>query len=353
MDRVETLIKEFTEATGVSGSEEEIFGLMKRHLDSIAEIGKDRLGSFISVLKGKADRPRVMLVAHMDEIGLMVSHFHGNFVRFNVLGGWWPPRLVGLPVKIRTSRGDVFGVVGGKSPFHMEREEREKPIRPKELFIDVGLAGKQKPESLGIRPGDPVVPHLPFTILKGKKTYMAKAWDNRVGCVIVIEAMRRLARASFPNTVYGVGTVQEEVGIRGAVTSSRRINPDVCFALDVNIAQDIPGSPEGSTERLGAGVSICVYDATLIPNTRLRDLVVSVAEKKKIPYHYSAVPYGGTDGGRVHLNEYGVPTLVIGVPTRYIHSAAGIIHRKDVDSAVRLVFEVAKILDAKTVEGLV
>jgi putative aminopeptidase FrvX len=181
MDRVETLMKEFTEATGVSGSEEEIFGLMKRHLDSIAEIEKDRLGSFISVLKGKAEHPRVMLVSHMDEIGLMVSHFNGNFIRFNALGGWWPPRLIGLPVKIRTSRGDVLGVVSGKSPFHMEREEREKPIRPKDLFIDVGLTGTQKPESLGIRPGDPVVPHFPFSTLKGKKTYMAKAWDNRIG----------------------------------------------------------------------------------------------------------------------------------------------------------------------------
>ncbi len=353
MDRVEGMMKEFTEAMGVSGSEEEIFELMRGHLASIAETEKDRLGSFISVLKGNDEGPRVMLVAHMDEIGLMVSHFSGGFIRFNTLGGWWPPRLVGLPVRIRTSRGDVLGVIHGKSPFHMEKDEREKPVRPKELFIDVGLTGKQKPESLGIRPGDPVVPHFPFTILKGKKTYMAKAWDNRIGCVIVIEAMRRLAKTRLPNTIYGVGTVQEEVGIRGAVTSSRRINPDVCFALDVNIAQDLPGSPEGSTERLGTGVSICVYDATLIPNTRLRDLVVSVAEKKKIPYHFSAVPYGGTDGGRVHLNEYGVPTLVIGVPTRYIHSPAGIIHRKDFDSAVTLVVEAVKVLDAKTVAGLI
>ncbi|HUV37242.1 MAG TPA: M42 family metallopeptidase [Patescibacteria group bacterium] len=353
MDRVETMMKEFTEATGVSGSEEEIFELMRGHLGSIAETEKDRLGCFIAKLRGKKERPRVMLVAHMDEIGLMVSHFQGNFIRFNALGGWWPPRLIGMPVRVRTSRGDVYGVVNGKSPFHMEREEREKPIRTNELFIDVGCTGKQKPGSLGIRPGDPVVPHFPFTILKGGKTYMAKAWDNRIGCVIVIETMRRLAKADLPNTIYGVGTVQEEVGIRGAVTSSRRINPDVCFALDVNIAQDIPASPEGSTEHLGAGVSICVYDATLIPNTRLRDLVVSVAEKKKIPYHYSAVPYGGTDGGRVHLNEYGVPTLVIAVPTRYIHSTAGIIHRKDFDSAVRLIAEVAKVLDGKTVEGLV
>jgi putative aminopeptidase FrvX len=294
-----------------------------------------------------------MLAAHMDEIGFMVSYFTGRFIRFNTLGGWWPPRILGLPVRIRTSRGDVPGVIASKSPFHMEEKERKEPLKDKDLFIDVGLSGKKSPESLGIRPGDPVVPNIPFTVLKGGKTYMAKAWDDRIGCVMVIEALRRMAKLRLTNSVYGVGTVQEEVGIRGAVTSGHKINPDVCLTLEVTVAQDIPGSPEGSTEKLGSGASICVYDATLIPNTKLRDLVAGVAEKSGIPYHFSAIPFGGTDGGKVHLNESGVPTLVIGVPTRYIHSAAGIIHRKDFDSALRLVVEVVKKLDEKTVQKLV
>jgi endoglucanase len=234
----------------------------------------------------------------------------------------------------------------------MEERERKELPKLKDLYIDVGLSGKKKPETLGIRPGDPIVPWYPFTILKGGRTYMAKAWDDRVGCVMVVEVLRKLARLKRSNAVYGVGTVQEEVGIRGAVTSGRRIDPDVCLALEVNIAQDIPGSPEGSPEKLGSGVSICVFDATLIPNTRLRDLVAGVAESRKIPYHFSAVPYGGTDGGKVHLNRFGVPTLVIAVPTRYIHSTAGIIHRKDFDNAVRLVTEVVKRLDRTTVQGL-
>lgn len=353
MDRIEGLMKEFTEADGVSGSEGKIFELMKGHLDPIAEIEKDRLGSFIAKLKGGREKPRVMLVAHMDEIGLMVSHFQGKFIKFNALGGWWPPRLVGLPVRIITSRGDVPGVVASKSPFHMNKDERERPLKSKEFYIDVGLTGKKGPGGLGIRPGDPIVPRFDFTALKGGKAYMAKAWDDRMGCLVVVEALRRLAKVRLPNTVYGVGTVQEEVGIRGAVTSGRRINPDVCFAIDVSIAQDTPGAPEGTGEKLGGGVSICVYDATLIPNTRLRDFVVSTAEKKKIPYHYSAVPYGGTDGGKVHLNEFGVPTLVIGVPTRYIHSAAGIIYRRDFDNAVKLMVEVVKGLDEKAIRRLI
>jgi endoglucanase len=352
MDRTELLLKELTEAAGVSGAESEIFAILKKHLGTVAEVGSDRLGSFIGKLKNGAKEPRVMLAAHMDEIGLMVSHFTGNFLRFNTIGGWWPPRLAGMHVRVRTAKGYIPGVVSTKSPFMMEKEEREKPIKPKEMYIDVGLSGEKKPESLGIRPGDPVVPVFPFTVMPGKKTYMAKAWDDRVGCAIMIEVLQKLSKTKLPNCVYGVGTVQEEVGVRGAATSGHSVSPDVCFAIDVSISHDLPGSPEGAPEKLGAGVSICVYDAMLIPNTRLRDLVADVADRKKIPYHFSAVPYGGTDGGRIHLNEAGVPTLVLGVPSRYAHNAAGIIHRKDYDSAVKLLVEVIKALDAKTVAGL-
>jgi endoglucanase len=352
MDRIEELLKELTEAAGVSGAEDDIFALMKKHLGKITEVSGDRLGSFIGKLSKGADSPRIMLTAHMDEIGLMVSHFSGGFVRFNALGGWWPPRLIGLPVRIITGKGDIPGVVATRSPFLIEKEERDKPVKPKDMFIDIGLTGKKKPESLGIRPGDPVVPVFPFTVLRGSRTYMAKAWDDRLGCAVIVEAMSKLAKLSLPNCVYAVGTVQEEVGIRGAVTSGHAVSPDVCFAVDVNIAQDIPGCPEEGAEKLGAGVSICVYDATLIPNTKLRDLVAGIADRKKIPYHFSAVPFGGTDGGRIHLNEAGVPTLVIGIPTRYIHSAAGIMHRKDFDSAVKLIVEVTRALDARTVAGL-
>ncbi len=352
MDRTEQLLKEFTDAAGVSGAESEVFALMKKHLGKITEISGDRLGSFIGKLSKGKDAPRVMLTAHMDEIGLMVSHFSGNFIRFNPLGGWWSPKLVGLPVRIITRKGDIHGVVATRSPFLMEKDERDKPVKPKDMFIDVGLVGKKKPESLGIRPGDPVVPVFPFTTLHGGKAYMAKAWDDRLGCAAICEVMHKLSKLPLPNSVYAVGTVQEEVGIRGAVTSGHEVSPDVCFAIDVNIARDLPGSSDEEPEKLGGGVSICVYDATLIPNTKLRDLVADVADKKKIPYHFSAIPFGGTDGGRIHLNESGVPTLVIGIPTRYIHSAAGIVYRKDYDNAVKLLVEVTRVLDAKTVAGL-
>lgn len=352
MDRIEELFREFTEASGVSGFEDEVAALMQSHLADIAEIETDKLGSLIARLKKSKDSPSIMLAAHMDEIGFLVSYFSSSFVKFNKLGGWWVPRMIGLPVKIRTSKGDVPGVIASKSPFHMNEKERKEIPDVKDLYIDVGLAKGKSPRSLGIRPGDPIAIDLPFKRLKPRGTYMAKAWDDRVGCVMLVEVMRRLSRSSLPNAVYGVGTVQEEVGIRGAVTSSYQINPDVCIILEVNIAQDIPGSPDGSPEGLGEGVSIYVYDATLIPNRALKELVIDVATRKKIPYHLSAVPVGGTDGGRIHINARGVPTIVIGVPVRYIHSAAGILVRKDFDNAVRLVYEVVKSLDGKTVDRL-
>ncbi len=353
MDRIEELLKEFTEAVGVPGSEKAVADLMTRHLSPVAAVEKDRLGSVIARLTGAREKPKVMLAAHMDEVGFMVSHFAGSFVKFNPLGGWWGPMMLGLPVTIRTSRGDVPGVIVSKNPFEMDEEQRKAPLKAKDLFIDVGLIGKKSPETLGIRPGDPVAPRFDFTMLPAGRTYMAKAWDDRVGCVMIVEAMRALSKLKLPNAVYGAGTVQEEVGTRGAVTSAFTVGPDVAFILEVDIAQDTPGSGEGSLARLGGGVSIYVYDATLIPNTKLRDHVVAVAERKKIPFQYSAVPVGGTDGGRVHLTAGGVPTMVIGVPARHIHSAAGIICRKDFDNAVKLVIEVVKTLDAKTVSALV
>ncbi len=353
MDRIEKMMKEFTETAGVSGAEEEVFALMKKHLGKIASIDKCGLGSFVGHLKKGRKKPRIMIAGHMDEVGLMVSHFSGSFIKFNTIGGWWAPRLLGLPVRIKTSKGCVRGVIASKSPFHMEPEERKKEIKTKELYIDVGLTGDKKPEKLGIMPGDPVVPDTPFLPLDGGKTYLAKAWDNRIGCMVVVETLKKLSRLDIPNAVYGVGTVQEEVGLRGAVTSGYHVNPDVALTVDVGIAQDIPGGPEGGMEKLGGGVSICVYDNSLIPNRKLRDLVISVADKKKIPYHFSSISVGGTDGGKLHMDRSGVPTIVFGIPTRYIHSGAGILARSDFENAVKLVVEVVKSLDEKTVRKLI
>jgi endoglucanase len=184
------------------------------------------------------------------------------------------------------------------------------------------------------------------------RTYLAKAWDDRIGCAIMIDVLRRLTKEKHPNSVSAVGTVQEEVGLRGATTSAAVVDPDVAFALEVSIAHDTPGFSPEDTEALGSGPAVLVYDRSMIPNRNLLDLALDVAAEHKIPYHLASVDKGGTDTGKIHMNKAGVPSLVIGVATRYIHSHIGMIHRTDYDNAVRLVTEIIKVLDARKVASL-
>lgn len=354
MDRTEELFKELTEAHGVSGHEEEVSRIMAGHLSKAAQISYDNLGSLIAEQRGTSEHPKVMLAGHMDEVGFMVKGItKEGFIKFLPLGGWWGHVVLSQRVSIRTSQGDVIGVVGSKPPHELEPEEKKKVLQLKDMYIDVGASSDfDVKKKLKIRPGDPITPLSPFTVMNNKKAYMAKAWDNRIGCALVIQVLEKMANIPHPNTIYGVGTVQEEVGLRGAITSSNQVGPDLAFAVDVSLARDMPDF-EDKPERLGAGPSILVYDGSMIPNCRLRDLVVDTAEANKIPYHFTSIEGGGTDGGRIHLNKFGVPTLTMGVPTRYIHGHVGILHRDDYDNAVRLLTEVLKKLDHKELKKIV
>jgi endoglucanase len=221
------------------------------------------------------------------------------------------------------------------------------------MHIDIGAAkGFDVEKQLGVRPGDPIVPWSPFMMMGNPKTYLAKAWDDRIGCAMMIDVMRRLTKERHPNALYAVGTVQEEVGLRGATTSAAVVDPDVAFAVEVSIAHDTPGFPADEVEALGNGPAILVYDGSMLPNRNLLDLAQDVAAKHKIPYHLASIGRGGTDTGKIHLNRAGVPSLVIGVSTRYIHSHIGIIHRSDYDNSVRLLTEMVKVLDARKVAAL-
>ena len=351
MDSTEQLFKELTEASGVPGYESEVRTVIRRHLEPIARIEHDKLGSIIGVKRGVADSPRVMLAGHMDEVGFMVSLITDDgFVRFVSLGGWWEQVMLAQRVVIKTSAGDVFGLLGAKPPHLLDREEAKKPVEKKDMYIDIGATSADEVKACGVRLGDPIIPICPFTVLSPGKTYMAKAWDDRLGCALFIQALERLKHQEHFNTVYSVGTVQEEVGLRGAKTSVYNVNPDVAIILEVDIAGDVPGiKPEESAIKLGKGPTLLLYDARMIPNLRLRDLVISVAEENQIPLQFSTVRGGATDGGIIHLHNEGVPTVVIGVPTRHIHSHAGILRRDDYDRALDLLVKLIMRLDAATV----
>jgi putative aminopeptidase FrvX len=347
------LLRSLTEAAGAPGFEGPVREVARRHAAGLGELGGDRLGSLTVTRRGTADRPRILLGGHLDEVGFMVTHVTPEgFLRFQTLGGWWEPVMVAQRVTVQGRQGEVPGVIGCKPPHVLSGEERREPIDKRDLFIDVGAGSAAEVEAMGIRPGDPVVPFCPFTEMAGGRLLMGKAFDDRAGCALVLETLRQLG-TDHPNTVVGVLTVQEETGLRGAQTVAAAVEPDVAIALDVGIAGDTPGmKPEEARSRLGGGPVALLFDASLIPNPRLRDLVADTAAAHGIPLQYDTIPGGGNDGGRFQLHAAGVPTICLGVAARYIHSAASVIARDDFDRTVDLLVALVRRLDRATVEGL-
>jgi endoglucanase len=232
-------------------------------------------------------------------------------------------------------------------------EARKKSIEITDMFIDIGASSKEQAMEWGVLPGDQIVPYFEFTVMNDEKMLLAKAWDNRIGCAVAIDVMKNLHNTQHENIAYSVATVQEEVGLRGAKTAAATIQPDIGFAIDVGVAGDTPGITEKeATSKLGKGPTIVVFDASMVSHKGLRDFVVQTADELNIPYQYDSMPGGGTDAGGIHLTGHGVPSLSIGIPSRYIHTHAAMIHRDDYENAVKLLTEVIKRLDQKTVEQI-
>ncbi|MBP2077378.1 M42 family metallopeptidase [Oceanobacillus polygoni] len=356
LDETLTMFKALTDANGIPGNEKEVRDVFESYIRPFAdEITVDNLGSSIAKKVGEANGPKIMVAGHLDEIGFMVTRIDDKgFVYFQTVGGWWNQVMLAQRVTIMGSKGDVTGVIGSKPPHILSAEARKKPYEIKDMFIDIGASSKEEAAEFGVKPGDSVVPYFEFTPMKNEKLLLAKAWDNRIGLAIAIEVLKRLKDEEHPNVVYGVGTIQEEVGLRGAKTSAHAIQPDIGFAVDVGIAGDTPGIRESEADnKLGEGPQIVLYDASMVSHKGLRDLVVKTADEKDIPYQFTSIAGGGTDSGSIHLTGNGVPSLSITIATRYIHSHAGILHRDDFENAVKLIVEVIKKLDAQTVKELV
>jgi endoglucanase len=353
-DETLELLRELTEASGISGYEQEVREIIRRHLQNITVIEQDLLGSIVCRKNGKTEIPRIMIAGHMDEIGFIVKLITDEgFIKFSPVGGWWGHVMLAQRVAIKTQKGNVPGLIGSKPPHILSEEERKKLLDPKDMYIDIGATSSDEVKGLGIRPGDPIIPVFPFTLSGTGKTYLAKGFDDRVGCALLIDVIKNLVHENHPNTVYGVGTVQEEVGLRGARTSTWVVEPDVGLTMETGVAGDVPDvKKEDAQAKLGKGPVIVIRDGSMIPNLRLRDLFIETAEELRIPYQFDLLERGGTDSGVIHLHRRGVPNLVIAVPTRHIHSHAGIIHRDDYDQTVKLVTAVVKKLDAQAVEGL-
>ncbi|MDA4136139.1 MAG: M42 family metallopeptidase [Thaumarchaeota archaeon] len=351
------LLKSLSESFGPSGFERETASIVKEAGKKYSdEVSFDKLGSVVFKKRGKSDSPRILLAGHMDEVGFVVSGIEkeSGYLTFSPLGGWFDQVLLGHRVTVRTKKGDVTGIIASKPPHLLSADERDKVVKLDSMFIDIGATSKEVAEKeFGVRIGDPVAPLSEFIEVKGKTVVMGKAFDDRIGTFVGLEVLKRLRveKVQHPNTVFVAGTVQEEVGLRGAQTVANLISPDVAIALEVDIAGDVPGiRPQEAPTRMGKGVSILMFDTSMIPNQALKAFVIETAEKERIPHQLSMVK-GGTDAGRFHMNATGCPSIVLGVPTRHIHSHSAVADLSDVDSAIRLVVALIKRLDAKTVES--
>ena len=333
-------LKKLSEAVGVSGREDEVRQIVVDAIaDRVDEYRVDSIGNVIALKKGNGSSGlKVMLAAHMDEVGFMISQIEeSGLLRFFKVGGL-DDRI--LPAKV-VWIGDnkVPGVIGLK-PVHLsKREERSKPVKSDKLTIDIGAGSKAEAEKL-VKQGDYATFATEFVELdsegEGWRTVRGKAFDDRAGCAVLIE----LLATQYPFDLYAVFTVQEEVGLRGARVAAFAVEPDYAFALEGTGANEIPTKKDISpSTRLGQGPAITIMDRSFIADQRLVRLLVDTAEEKGIPYQFKQPGIGGTDAGAIHLTKEGVPSVTVAVPCRYIHAPAAILSLDDFDHTVQLMRE--------------
>ena len=333
------LMRELCLASGVSGGEDEVAEIIERELKDVADnIERDVMGNIIVTKKGSKKAPKIMLDAHMDEIGLMVKYIDDNgYILFSKIGGINDQMLMNQTVTIHSSVGeDVIGVIGSKPPHVTKPEERNKVVNYDSMFIDIGAKDKEDAEKM-VRVGDLMTFNSLF-VEYPNNLVMGKAMDNRVGCYVLIEVLKRV---DADVTVYGVGSVQEEVGLKGAKTAAFKLNPDYALALDVTLSGDHPGiKPEEAPVVMGKGPALIISDASgrgILTQPAVRDLLIKAGEENDIDYQLEVSDGGTTDGTAIHLTREGIPTGVISVPTRYIHTPVSICSMDDIKSTIELI----------------
>jgi putative aminopeptidase FrvX len=337
---MEDLLKKLVDAPSISGSEENVRDLMEKELKRyVDEIKIDKIGNLIA-RKGKGS-PKVMLAAHMDELGLMVKFIDKKgFIKFDMIGGWDERILPAKKFKIHGSKGSVVGVIGSKPPHIQEKEEQKLPFKLKDMYIDVGARNKKDVEKAGIRVGD-------FITRYGQLDHMISpritgyGFDNRIGCLVMIETMRRLKKVK--GSVYAVGTIQEELGLIGVRGPAFGIEPDVVLAIDTTIAGGTPELKPGEVSiNLGCGPALAIKDAVGVINPKVKKWITETAKKTKIPLQYEVMSGGATDASVIPMIREGIPSGSILIPSRYVHTPVEVADMKDVEDAVKLVVEIVR-----------
>jgi putative aminopeptidase FrvX len=343
--KIKGLLEKLSNAHGISGYEGDIRKIIQKEIKPyVDEIKVDSFGNLITIKKGGS--PSVMLAAHTDEIGLMVKYIDDEgFIRFAKVGGWFDQTLLNQRVLLHTKKGTVAGVIGSKPVHVMQEDERKKPIEAKDMFIDVGVSSKDEAASLGIEPGVTASLDRGLVALAGDRV-TGKAFDDRAGAAVLLTVMQRIANLDLKPTVMGVFTVQEEVGLKGAKTSAFGLNPDVALAIDTCIPGDHPGiKKEDSAIQIGRGPAIAVIDASgrgIITHPRVLEWLRETAKAKGIPCQLEVAEGGTTDATAISLTREGIPSGVVSIATRYIHTPVEVLSLQDLESTVGLVVEAVK-----------
>lgn len=317
-------------ASGVSGNEDEVRQVLKDEVSQyVDETNTDSMGNLFAVKKG--NETKVMITAHMDEVGLFVDLVENNgFVRFKKIGGIDDRVLLSKKVLVGKSKSP--GIIGMK-PIHLQspNERGQNVISSDDMYIDMGLTGK---DDKLVKVGDTAIFATKFS--QSGDILMGKAFDDRAGCAVLTELLKR----TYPFTLYGVFTVQEESGLRGAKIAAYRVNPDFAFVLEGTTAVDTPTKRDVSpSTNLGAGPAITIMDRATISNRELVNLLVDTANKEKIPYQFKRTITGGTDAGVIHLTHGGIPTVTVSVPVRYIHTPVNLMRFSDFKNTVELMYK--------------
>lgn len=328
------LLRRLSETPGVSGREEQVRAIVVEQLKPLVdELSVDALGNVIAIKRGSSDR-KVMLAAHMDEIGFMARYIdERGFVRIQPLGGFDPRTLVAQRVVVHTRGGErLRGVLTpATKPIHLLGDERPGTPKLEEFYVDLGLPGERVQELVSL--GDSIT--MDRTFEQVGENVIGKAMDDRTGVFTMIEALRQLGKHHA--TVIAVATVQEEVGLRGATTSAFAVQPDVAIAIDTTLAVDTPGMPDTeAVTRLGEGVAIKVFDSSFIPNFKLVGHLREVAERHAIRHQMEVLPRGGTDAGAMQRARGGAAAITISIPSRYVHTVNEMISVADLDAAAKL-----------------
>ncbi|HEV2127990.1 MAG TPA: M42 family metallopeptidase [Thermomicrobiales bacterium] len=327
------LLERLCQVAGIGSRERRVRDLVREELKAhVDEQYVDALGNLVSIRRGSG--PRIMVAAHMDEIGFVVRHIDDNaFIRVQQVGGFDPRVLAAQRVRVHTRDGQALAgaLQPGTKPVHLTKAGESRELKLEDLFIDTGLSVDAVRALVSI--GDMVTLDRPS--VRMGDLVVSKALDDRVGLYVMIEALRDVDETNAE--IISVATTQEEVGLRGAQTAAFHLEPDIAIALDVTIAGDIPGiPPEEAVTRLGAGTAIKVFDSSQLPHPTIIETLRSIAESERIPHQLEVLPRGGTDAGAIQRTRGGAYTGTISIPCRYMHSANEAAHERDIDASIQL-----------------